>query len=158
MFLPVAFAIEHVYLSQLDDTQEARLSRDFRNVSDLSGILALDDQDSVADSKVGLEVLVLGPVELGDLDDIGVDGSVGFLEMASIASGGELRANFIFLASAVLLGLEVDALLLASAHGLPARIPFFCIVDLALLLCGTAQSLVLSGYPSLYHLLHCDSN
>lgn len=153
----MASSIGIAYLSQVEHTQETRLGRDFRNAPNLASILALDDQDPVADGKVGLEVLVLGPVELGNLDDVGVDGSVDFLVMASVAPGGELRADFIFLASAVLLGLEVDALLLASALDLPARTPFFCVVDLALLLCGTAQSLVLGSQPSLYHLLHCDS-
>jgi hypothetical protein len=102
-------------------------------------------------------VLVHGPVELGGLDDGGVDDAVRVLEMASIASGGEQRTDFVFLTSAELFLQEVPGLCLVARDVLVAGVPFLCVVDLALLLCSTAQSLVLGGYPSLDHLLHCDT-
>jgi hypothetical protein len=90
-------------------------------------------------------VLVHGPVELWCLDDAGVDGAVCVLDMASIASGSEQRTDLVLLTSTKFLFLEVDGLLLAARHGLPARTPFLCVVDLALLLRGTAHSLVLGS-------------
>jgi len=101
-------------------------------------------------------VLVLGPVELWDLDDVGVDGAVCVLDVASVASGGEQRTDFVLLASAELFLLEVDSLLLVARDDLVAGTPFLSVVDLAPLLCSTAQSLALGGYPSLDDLLHCD--
>jgi hypothetical protein len=90
-------------------------------------------------------VLVHGPVELWCLDDGGVDGAVCVLDVTSIASGSEQRADLVLLTSAELFLLEVGRLLLAARDCLPARTPFLCVVDLALLLCGTAHSLVLGS-------------
>lgn len=129
---------------------------EFCDKSNLASILALCDQNSVAGSEGALEVLVLGPVELWDLDDVGVDDTVCVLDVASVASGGEQRTDLVLFTSAELFLLEVDSLLLPARNDLVAGSPFLCVVDLALLLCGTAQSLALGGYPSLDHLLHLE--